>query len=427
MALAEGPPMLYAQRSRFPGGAPTVKALSSEWFSTQGIGHQDDLSLAESPEELRGLLSRGPWVASIMDDVMIDTAGVPLVVYIRGADSASSEEPAGDSSDNRAKAIQFLLDDVNDSMTGSDLTAWHMMSELTWGEDYWAKIRGPIGGAPQELRWLRPPNTTPNLTGAKITSYTYRSLRPGDPEREYRATEVIPFRTPNPRDATHGIPPLLAAKFDIAVDRLAAQQTAYTLANYGVPPLVWVEPKDGSMGPSDVSAVKRALRALRGPRGAGKSPVLPGGLEPKPIALTPKDAEWLAARKQARMTIAARLGMPLVLAGDDDKNTVYGNLRDAERIYWRRLVGRLDRWGIALSTWLLPDFGTDARKKYRIGYDYSQIEALRPTLPEEMNAWAGMIDREVATPNDARRRFSIGPDKPWGNDPLRSAKIVSEP
>ncbi len=312
-------------------------------------------------------------------------------------------------------------------MTGSDLTAWHMVSELTWGEDYWAKIRGPIGGAPQQLRWLRPPNTTPKMQGATILSYEYRSNVLGDDAKTYLASEVIPFRTPNPRDQTHGVAPLLSAKYDIAVDRLASQHTAYTLANYGVPPLAWIAPKDSSMGPSDISAVKRALRVLRGPRGAGKSPILPGGLEPKPIALSPKDAEWLAARKQARMTIAARLGMPLMLAGDDDKNTVYGNLRDAERIYWRRLIGKLDRWSITLCNWLLPDFGTDARAKYRIGYDYSQSEALRPTLPEEMNAWAGMIDREVATPNDARRRFSIGPDRPWGNDPLRSSKIVQEP
>ncbi len=80
MTLAERPPMLYAEPSRYPGGSPTVKALSSEWFSTQGIGHQDDLSLAESPEEMAGLMASSPWAASIIDSISTDAAGAPRAV-----------------------------------------------------------------------------------------------------------------------------------------------------------------------------------------------------------------------------------------------------------------------------------------------------------------------------------------------------------
>jgi hypothetical protein len=43
----------------------------------------------------------------------------------------------------------------------------------------------------------------------------------------------------------------------------------------------------------------------------------------------------IAAPKISRMAVCAALGVPLVLAGDDEKTSVYANLRDAERVFWR--------------------------------------------------------------------------------------------
>ncbi len=433
------PPMFAidgADLSRGYGLADAVKDLSGQWYATMGIDRQDGgLNLATTPDSFAALAAQEPWVYAVINRVMMDAQRVPLVVWAKkGKGLVRPEENAKDA---RQADIQYLVDNVNShSMSGSDLKAWHVLSEYIWGEDYWLKVRGRMGGAVQELHWLRPANITPVITGSWITTYRYTGTGQtvGAPSTmtEYKAGDVIAYRTPNPMDPSHGLSFLNAVRYDISVDRQAAMWTAYTLANWGIPAGAWVAPKGADLAEEDISGIRRVLRRMRGPKQAGKTAVLPEGLQWQSMAINPKDAEWLNARKVSRMTICAAAGVPLVLVGDDDKNTVYGNLRDAERVYWRgTLIPKLNRWADTLNfgapVSLLDEFGKDARDAYVIGFDYSEVEALRPEQTAEMNAWTGLMASEVVTPNEARRHFNIGPDVKWGDDPLRSTRLISEP
>ncbi len=438
--MGTSPPMFAVDgdllNRRGYGLADAVKDLSGQWYATMGIDRDDGgLNLATTPDSFAALAANEPWVYAVINRVMMDAQRVPLVVWAKKGKGLV--RPEDNSKDGRQADIQYLLDNVNaHSMSGSDLKAWHVLSEYIWGEDYWLKVRGRMGGAVQELHWLRPANMTPVLKGPWIGTYRYvgtgQTLGAPSTMTEYKAADIISYRTPNPMDPTHGMSFLQAVRYDISVDRQAAMWTAYTLANWGMPAIAWVAPKGADISPQDQSAIRRVLKALRGPKAAGKSAVLPEGIEPKVLSLNPKDAEWLQARKVSRMTICAAAGVPLVLVGDDDKNTVYGNLRDAERVYWRgTLIPKLDRWADTLNfgapVSLLDEFGKDARDAYTIAFDYTEVEALRPELTAEMNAYAGAMDRESVTPNEYRRHFKIGADVKWGDDPLRSTKLIQEP
>lgn len=433
---APRPPMFMVDESALRPGRgysldAAIRDLSGQWYATMGISKDEGgINLATTPESFAGLTAEEPWIYAVINRVALDAQSVPLLCWAKKG--KARVRPEDNPRDGRQADIQALIDNVNNqSMSGADLKAWHIVSEYTYGEDYWLALTGRFGGTPQELHWLRPSNVTPVSEPGSNVVTTLRYTGDGS-VTDYDPRKVIAYRTPNPRDPSHGQSFLQAVKYDIAVDRQAAMWTAYTLANWGMPAIAWVAPRGADLSDQDQSAIRRVLKALRGPKAAGKSAVLPEGIEPKVLSLNPKDAEWLNARKVARMTICAAAGVPLVLVGDDDKNTVYGNLRDAQRVYWRgTLIPKLTRWSDWLSygapVSLLDMFGPDARAKYEIAFDFSGVEALRPELTAEMNAYAGLIDRETVLINEARRHFDIGPDVEWGNDPLRSTRLISEP
>ena len=414
------PPMLLASEQ-------AVKDVSGAWANFMGINIGDGLGLAEVYE---GISSYGKvpadeaWVYACIRRLYSDAAGVPLKVFLKVPGGRLPLAP----SDQRGADIQFLLDNVNDAMTGSDLKAYHIAADAIWGEDYWAKVRGRLGGPPQELHWLRAPDMTPNVVPGSngVRDYTYKPN--SSDAKVYKATDIIATHTVNLQDPHRGLSPISAIRYELSVNRQAAMQTAYTLANWGIPAGAWVAPKGADLSTNDQNAIRRALRALRGPKNSGKIPVLPEGLDWKQMAINAKDAEWIAARKVSRMAICAAFGIPLVLVGDDEKTTVYANLRDAERIYWRgTVIPKLDRFADSLNNFLLPDFGTDARRVYEIGFDYSEIEAFVAPMEDRQRAWTEMMDRTVVTPNEMRRNFRLGADVPWGDDPIRSTRLVQEP
>jgi HK97 family phage portal protein len=400
-----------------------IRAMSAEWFAFNGINRNEGAQVMRSLADYGRAPADEAWVYRCVALKAGFAQSVPLLVEVR---DGSGWITADATSDGAALDLQGLLDDVNPvNMNGSDLKAWSVAATSVWGETYWRKVRGRFGGAPQELFWLRSPDLTPNKGRVWIDSYDYQPS--GGAAETYLARDIVPFRRLNLEDPTRGLSPLASARFDIAVNRQAAEWQAEVLANWGIPPLYWQIPKDADFTPQDQSLVRRALRALRGPRNQGKTPIVPQGLEAKILSLNPKDADWLSSRKISRMTICAVEGVPLVLAGDDDKNTVYANLRDAERIFARYMITELDWLADGVNGWLVPDFDPSkpGRRRIRVRFDYGQIEALQAPLREDYLAWQSWLDRKVAVPNEARRHFKIGPDVPWGNDPLLSTTVAT--
>lgn len=225
------------------------------------------------------------------------------------------------------------------------------------------------------------------------TGYRYRP--PGAATAtDYDARDIIAHRAVvNLQDPYKLLSPLSAIRYEVATNRAAAIWNQALLANWGIPPGAWVADKDVELNPQEQGAIRRALRALRGPRNQGKVPVLPGGLKWQPLSLGEKDADWIASRKVSRMTVCGALGVPLVLAGDDEKSGVYAQSRDAERILWRlTLIPSMDRRASRLDSWLVPDFDR-TRRRLRVRYDYSGIEALRAPAAEDMQQMMGAVDR----------------------------------
>lgn len=355
------------------------------------------------------------WVYSCIRRRYTAAMSVPLKVYVKDGTRRVS---ADQSSNQAAKDLQNLLDDVNPvDMQAGDLKAYLEAGLAAWGEGYIKKVRGRLGGPPRELYWLPASDVTPipEQGPAPVTAYAYQPNGLIKAET-YPVKDMIAYRTVNLSNPRRGLSPLAAVRSEMRVNVAAAENTASTLENWGVPPGAWVVPKGADVSPQDQRLIKRAIAALRGPRNSGKTPVLPEGIDWKPIALNPKDAEWLAARKVSRMTICAALGVPLVLAGDDEKNTVYAAIRDAERVFWRNtMIPELDWIADGFNSWLVPDFTT--QRDILIAFDYSAIEALKAPPAEEMAQWLEAV--KLGLPfNRFLDRFGMG-DPVEGGDESR--------
>jgi HK97 family phage portal protein len=335
--------------------------------------------------------------------------------------------PSDLTTDQSAKELQHLLDFVNpDSMSSSDLKATLLASVSVYGEAYLVKTRGRLGGRPQELHFLNPASVAPVMGEHWIDGYEYRPTGTNK-SATYLPKDVIPFRTPgNFVDPTRGLSPMSAIRNEISTSRMAGEHTNNQLRNHGVPAGVWVVPKDTEVTPQDQSAIRRVLASLRGPRNAGKTAVLPGGLTWQNLGLPEADAQYLNARKISRMAIGAAFGIPLALLGDDEKTAVYRSIRDAEEIFWRRFSSELNWVASVFDSWLTPEFDPTG-DRLTIRFDLSGIEALRPSLQEQTSLWQSLLDRGVVTPNEARTHFGVGLPTEWGNKPILTNQVSVQP
>src|SRR6185437_17136072 len=94
--------------------------------------------------------------------------------------------------------------------------------------------------------------------------------------------------------------------------------------------------------------------------------LLEGGLDWKPLSLTPKDMDFIEAKNVAAREIALAIGVPPMLLGIPGDNT-YSNYQEAQRVFWRQTVLPLvNRTARALSSWLSPTFNAEAVPRGRL-------------------------------------------------------------
>ena len=329
--------------------------------------------------------------------------------------------PVEATSDSAGEDLQFLLDDVNPAWEGSTLKAYTSAGGSIHGGCYWLLVKGKYGGMPQEIHWLSGALVEPAMGRTFPDGYWYTP--DGSGQRDYyTADRIVPFRdTVNLQDPYRLLSPLSSARYDISANKQAAEWNDALLRNWGIPAGAWSADVTAEVGPQDKKFITRALRALRGPRNQGKQPVLPAGLKWQQLSMTQKDADWIGTRKVSRMTVAAVMGVPLVLAGDDEKASVYASTRDAERVFWRQtMINELDARTVPINSFLVPLFDK-TRKHLRVAFDYSGVEALRGAPTEEMAQWLEAVKQGLPF-NRFIKQFGLGDPIEGGDEPWKAQK-----
>ena len=139
-----------------------------------------------------------------------------------------------------------------------------------------------------------------------------------------------------------------------------------------------------------------------GARRAGRPLVLEGGLDWRPMGLSPKDMDFSSARHEAAREIALAFGVPPMLLGIPGDNT-YSNFKEANQAFWRQTIIPLTRkTANSLQGWLRPWFGDDLN----LCVDLDAVPALAEA---QTQLWARVAGADFLSDDEKRAMVGLEP------------------
>lgn len=273
----------------------------------------------------------------------------------------------------------------------------------------------------RELHVLRPDRLTiVTDQNGRHGAYLYKI---GDTQRRFdHNAKPIPalFHSTllNPLDDHYGLSPIAAAATAIDIHNAAGTWNKALLDNAARPSGALVYRGDNGSQNLPVDQFERLKKELenlhQGSQNAGRPLLLEGGLDWKPMALSPRDMDFNECRNAAARDIALAFGVPPMLLGIPGDNT-YANYAEANRVLWRQtILPLINRTAQDLSQWLAPAFGA----KLELGYDADQIEALHD---ERCALWQRIAAADFLTINEKRAAIGYGHVSDPDADRLKSS------
>lgn len=240
-------------------------------------------------------------------------------------------------------------------------------------------LGGFLAGRPSTLYPLRPDRVRVKA-GADgwPEAYTYSAGRQTvtlAPDRDSGLMPLAHIRQFHPLDDHYGLGCLEPARASLDLHHGANAWNKALLDNAARPSgaLVYT----GGNGHLDSETFERLKKELestyQGEINAGRPLLLEGGLDWRPMSLSPKDMDFQEARHGAMREIALAFGVPPLLLGLPGDNT-YANYAEAQRALWRQtvlpLVGKLLD---GITHWLAP---LSPDETLELAVDLDAIEAL---------------------------------------------------
>ncbi len=311
-------------------------------------------------------------------------ASIPLAVFAGGR--RAEDHP-----------LRRLLDRPNPEQGGPDLLEAFFGALQVSGNGYLEAS----GDGPVEL-WSLRPDRMKVIPGAQGWPQAYEYGVAGRSVRIGREPDgwlpVLHLKLFNPADDHYGASPLEAAAFAIDVHNASGAWNKALLDNAARPSgaLVYSNPDAGDrLTAEQFDSLKSELEARAGPGAAGRPMLLEGGLDWKPMSLSPAEMDFIEGKHAAAREIALAFGVPPQLLGIPGDNT-YANYREANGAFWRHTVVPLaERLARALTGWLAvrhPDV--------RIACDLDGV----PALSAERDAlWARLEAATFLTPDERRK------------------------
>ena len=192
--------------------------------------------------------------------------------------------------------------------------------------------------------------------GGWVEAWTYRT---GAHNRAIPRQDVLHLKLFHPEDEVYGLSPLAAARTALDLHNASADWAKALLDNSARPSGALIYGKDGArMTDDQFDRLKAELSSAHtGPGNAGRPLLLEGGLDWKPMSLSPAEMDFLEARAAAAREIALAFGVPPMLLGIPGDNT-YANYREANTALWRTTILPLaQKTANALTAWLGERFG----------------------------------------------------------------------
>ena len=323
-------------------------------------------------------------------------ASAPLVVFHNG-ERATPDHP-----------LQRLIDRPNPDQSGADLMESFYGALQCAGDGY---LEAAGDEQPNELYNLRP-DRMQAIPGPRGWPDAYQYSVDGRAVRLARRADgflpVLHLKLLSPGEDYYGLSPLAAAARAVDIHNASSAWNKALLDNAARPSGALVY-GGGHMAADQWERLKTELRdAHTGANAAGVPLMLEGGLDWKPMSLTPQEMDFIEGKHVAAREIALAFGVPPQLLGIPGDAT-YNTYREANAAFWRGVVVPLaSRAARALSGWLGPRF-----EGASVAVDLDQV----PALSVEREAlWARLEAASFLTPEERRRMAGLTAAMPDSND-----------
>lgn len=268
-----------------------------------------------------------------------------------------------------------------------------------------------IGREPRELFVLRPDRMrlVPGRDGwPQAYDYTVGGETTRFRQDEGALPPILHLTLFHPVDDHYGLSPIEAAACSLDIHNAASSWHKALLDNAARPSgaLVYDGPDGASLTAAQFERLKAELEeSFQGPRNAGRPLLLEGGLDWKPLSLTPAELDFVAAKGVAAREIALAFGVPPLLLGLPGDNT-HANFAEANRAFWRQTAIPLARRSAqSLAQWLGPAFGDELS----LEPDLDAVEAL---AEERESLWRRVDAASFLTPDEKREAVGYGRREP---------------
>jgi HK97 family phage portal protein len=213
---------------------------------------------------------------------------------------------------------------------------------------------------------------------------------------------VMQLKLWHPLDDWYGLSPLEAAAQGVDAHNAAGAWNKALLDNAARPSgaLIYGARDGERLTDGQFEALKAQLDdGYAGANNAGRPILLEGGMDWKPLSLTPAEMDFTAGKHAAAREIALAFGVPPQLLGIPGDAT-YANYREANAAFWRQTVIPLVRKAAgALTGWMGGRFaGCEVR---------ADLDGV-PALQAERDAlWARLEAASFLTPEERRRMAGL--------------------
>lgn len=266
-----------------------------------------------------------------------------------------------------------------------------------------------IDGRPRELFSLRP-DRMQVVAGADGWPAAYE-YSVGGRRLRYQQTGAVPpilhLTLFNSLDDHYGLSPMEAAAVPLDIHNAAGAWNKALLDNAARPSgaLVFAPSTGAALSDTQFTRLKAELEtSYQGSANAGRPLLLDGGLDWRPLSLSPKEMDFVEAKAAAAREIALAFGVPPLLLGLPGDNT-HANYAEANRAFYRQTVIPLvRRTADSLARWLEPAFGPA-----RLEPDLDAVEAL---ATERESLWRRVQGADFLSVAEKREAVGYPPQSP---------------
>lgn len=264
--------------------------------------------------------------------------------------------------------------------------------------------------APAELYVLRPdrmsvipgadgwPVGWEHRVGADVRRFTRDPLTNESP--------ILHLKLFHPADDWYGLSPMEAAAYSIDIHNSGGAWNKALIDNAARPSGALVFTGAGGADRLSEEQFQRLKQELEdahvGAANAGRPMLLEGGLDWRPMSLSPADMDFIEARHAAARDIALAFGVPPMLLGIPGDNT-YSNYREANLAFWRHTAAPLAMKAAAsIEAWLGDRWAQAGPAAVAVDLDAVPALAL-----EREALWARLAGADFLSEEEKRRMAGV--------------------